>query len=92
MANPYGITLDDGSHRWAAAEGVPETVIAAICLLHDERSVHEIVARLTPAELDQVIKIVGRSPRGYPPGRTRPSRKSDTGAHRSRWPKSSLQR
>ena len=25
-------------------------------------------ARLTPAELEQVIKIVGRSPRGYPPG------------------------
>jgi hypothetical protein len=67
MGNPYGITLDDASLRWAAAEGVPEAVIAAICLL-DQKSVDEIVARLTTAELEQVIKIVGRSPRGYPPG------------------------
>ncbi len=65
--NPYGITLDDASLRWAAAEGVPASVIAAICLL-DEQSVDEIVTKLTTAELDQVIQIVGRSPRGYPPG------------------------
>jgi hypothetical protein len=63
----YGITLDDAALRWAAAEGVPETVIAAICLLDENRSVDEIVARLTPVELEQVIKIVGRSPRGYRP-------------------------
>jgi hypothetical protein len=67
MTNPYGVVLDDASRRWAAAESMPETVIAAICLL-DTRSVDEIVARLTPAELEQVIKIVGRCPRGYPPG------------------------
>jgi hypothetical protein len=67
MTNPYGVVLDDASLRWAAAESVPETVIAAICLL-ETRSVDEIVARLTPAELEQVIKIVGRCPRGYPPG------------------------
>jgi hypothetical protein len=67
MGNPYGITLDDASLRWAAAEGVSEAVIAAICLL-DQKSVDEIVAKLTTAELEQVIKIVGRSPRGYPPG------------------------
>jgi hypothetical protein len=30
--------------------------------------VDEIVPRFTTAELEQVIKIVGRSPRGYPPG------------------------
>jgi hypothetical protein len=42
-------------------------VIAAICLL-EAKSVDEIVARLTPAELEQVINIVGRCPRGYPPG------------------------
>ena len=29
MANPYGIKLDGQSLRWAAAEGVPELVIAA---------------------------------------------------------------
>ena len=67
MGNPYGITLDEASLRWAAAEGVPESVIAAICLL-DEKSVDEIVAKLSPVELEQVIKIVGRSPRGYAPG------------------------
>ena len=39
MANPYGISLDEASLRWAAAEGVFEAVIAAIYLLHDERSV-----------------------------------------------------
>ena len=67
MGNSYGIMLDDASLRWAAAEGVSESVIAAICLLHD-RSVDEIVARLSPAELDQATKIVGRSPGCYPPG------------------------
>src|SRR5512143_2857605 len=66
MANPYGIKLDDASLRWAAAEGVSEAVIAAICLL-DERSVDKILAKLSPFELEQVIKIVG-SPRGYSPG------------------------
>jgi hypothetical protein len=39
MGNPYGITLDDASLRWAAGEGVSEAVIAVIYLLHDERSV-----------------------------------------------------
>jgi hypothetical protein len=65
--NPYGIQLDDEARRWATAENVPESVIAAICLLH-EKSVDQIVARLTTAELEQVIKIAGRSPQIYPPG------------------------
>jgi hypothetical protein len=30
--------------------------------------VDEIIARLSPAELEQVNKIVGRSPNCYPPG------------------------
>ncbi len=67
MGNPYGIILDDSSLRWAAAEGVPKSVIAAICLL-GEKSVDEIVARLSRAELGQVIEIVGRSPSCYPAG------------------------
>jgi hypothetical protein len=67
MTNPYGVVLDEECLRWAAAESVSEAVIAAICLL-ETRSVDEIVARLTPAELEQVIKIVGRCPRCYPPG------------------------
>ncbi len=60
--------LDDEALRWAAAEGVPASVIAAIFLLHEERSVDQIVARLTTAELEMVIKIAGRSPQIYPPG------------------------
>jgi hypothetical protein len=67
MTNPYGLVLDDASLRWAAAESVSEAVIAAICLL-EARSVDEIVAKLTTVELEQVIKIVGRCPRCYPPG------------------------
>ena len=47
MANAYGVVLDDACLRWAAAENVPETVIAAICLL-ETMSVDEIVARLEP--------------------------------------------
>jgi hypothetical protein len=66
--NPYGIELDDEALRCAAAEGVPASVIAAICLLHDGTSVDQIVARLTTAELEMVIKIAGRSPQIYPPG------------------------
>jgi len=42
-------------------------VIAAVLLL-EERSVSEIVPALTAAELEQVIKLVGRSPRCHPPG------------------------
>ncbi len=53
--------------RWAAAEGVSETVIAAVLLLH-ERSVEEIAPELSATELEQVIKLVGRSPRVYAPG------------------------
>jgi hypothetical protein len=68
VARTYGIELDDEALRWAAAEGVPESVIAAIYLLHAERSLDKIVVRLTTAELEQVINIAGRSPQIYPPG------------------------
>ena len=67
MTNRFGVVLHTESVRWAAAEGVSETVIAAVLLLH-ERSVEEIVAKLGAVELEQVIKLVGRSPRIYPPG------------------------
>ena len=67
MTNRYGITLDPGTQRWAVAEGVSETVIAAICLL-PERSIDEIVAKLTPGELEQVIEILARCPSCCPPG------------------------
>jgi hypothetical protein len=54
----------------AAQTDSPRALLQAsldICLL-PEWSVDEIVAKLSSAELEQVIKIVGRSPRGYPPG------------------------
>jgi hypothetical protein len=67
MTNPFGVVLDSASMRRAAVEGVPETLIAAIHLLH-ERSIDEIVSKLRPDELEQVIKLVGRCPSSYPPG------------------------
>jgi hypothetical protein len=57
MGNLFGITLDQAWLRWAAAEGVTETVIAAVSLLH-ERSVEEIAGKLTPAELADVTRKV----------------------------------
>jgi hypothetical protein len=67
MTNPFGIALDQASLRWAAAESVSETVIAAVSLLH-ERSVEEIAGKLTPAELADVARLVSRCPSCYPPG------------------------
>ena len=71
MTNAFGVVLDSASVRWAAAEGVPETVIAAVLLLEEwgiGGGIDEIVAKLGPGELEQVIKLVGRSPRCHPPG------------------------
>ena len=67
MTNCFGVALHPDRLRWAAAEGVTEDVIAAVLLLH-ERSVGEIVPKLSPAELEKVIVLVGRSPRLYPLG------------------------
>ena len=66
MSNRFDILLHPDDVRWAAAEGVSETVIAAVLLLH-ERSVEQIVAELSAVELEQLIRLVGRSPRVYPP-------------------------
>jgi hypothetical protein len=67
MANRFGVLLHPDDVRWAAAEGVSETIIAAVLLLH-ERSVDEIASQLSAAELEQVITLVGRSPRLYASG------------------------
>ena len=67
IGNLFGIALDQASLRWATAEGVTETVIAAVSLLH-ERSVEEIAGKLTPAELGDVTRLVSRCPSCYPPG------------------------
>jgi hypothetical protein len=53
--------------RWASAEGVSQNVIAAVLLFY-YHSVEEIVPKLSPAELDKVLVLVGRNPRLYPPG------------------------
>ena len=57
MSNAFEFALDDASVRRAAVEGVPQNVIAAIYLLH-ERSVGEVAAKLTPGELEHVIRLV----------------------------------
>jgi len=67
IGNLFGIALDQASLRWAVAEGMTETVIAAVSLLH-ERSVEEIAGKLTPAELADVTRLVSRCPSCYPPG------------------------
>ena len=67
MTKRFAVLLHPDDVRWAAAEGVSEDVIAAVLLLH-QRRVDEIVPKLSAAELEQVIKLVGRSPRVYPPG------------------------
>jgi hypothetical protein len=45
MTNAFGVVLDSASVRRAAVEGVTETVIAAVLLLH-ERSIEEIASKL----------------------------------------------
>ena len=62
MTNRFGVVLHPPDVRWAAAESVSETVIAAVLLLH-ERIVDEMVPELTAAELEHIIKPVERSPR-----------------------------
>jgi hypothetical protein len=67
MSNLFGIALDQVWLRWAAAEGVTETVIAAVSLLH-ERTVEEVAAKLSPIELADVARLVSRCPSHYPLG------------------------
>ena len=67
MTNRFAFDLHPKELRWAAAEGVSEDVIAATLLLHD-RSGDEIAPQLSAVELGQVIVLVGRNPRLYPPG------------------------
>ena len=64
MTNRFGVLLHPDDVCWAAAEGVSEDVIAAVLLLH-EHSVDDIAPQLSATELEQVIKLVGRSPRLY---------------------------
>jgi hypothetical protein len=67
MTNRFGLHLPPDRLRWAVAEGVSEDVICAVLLLH-EHSVNEIAPKLSPAELEKVLVLVGRNSRLYPPG------------------------
>jgi len=58
MTNRFGVVLHSESVRWAAAEGVSETVIAAVLLLHERRGRGKH-SRQTPQELVAVGDRVG---------------------------------
>ena len=59
MSNPYGISLDREWTEWAAKAGVSPTVAAALLLISRSRPLPEVVARLTPGELEQVVGVIG---------------------------------
>jgi hypothetical protein len=82
MTNPYGISLDREWTEWAANIGVSPTVAASLLLICQARPLDEIVARLTPRELEQVAEIVGRCPDHFPPGTLDAlKRRSPTSSH-----------
>ena len=68
MTNPYGITLDREWSEWAAKFGASPTVAAALFLISERHPSHEVMAKLTPGEVEQVAKIVRRWPDCFPPG------------------------
>jgi hypothetical protein len=59
MANRFGVILHPVDVRWAAAECVSETVIAAVLLLH-VRSVDDIAPQLSATDGGRVRTDVGR--------------------------------
>ena len=62
MSSPYGITLDREWSEWAAKSGVSSTVAAALFLISERHPPHEVMAKLTLGEVEQVAKIVRRWP------------------------------
>ena len=68
MSNPYGISLDREWTEWAAKARVSPTVAAALLLISRSRPLPEIVARLTPGELEQIVGVIGRWPDCFPHG------------------------
>jgi len=68
MSNPYGISLDREWTEWAAKARVSPTVTAALLLISRSRPLPEIVARLTPGELEQIVGVIGRWPDCFPHG------------------------
>jgi putative ABC transport system ATP-binding protein len=68
MANPYGITLSRTWTEWAAKQGMSETVAAALYLISERRKADEVVAKLTPSEMERFIEIVQQWPDRFPRG------------------------
>jgi len=68
MANPYGITLSRTWTEWAAKQGMSETVAAALYLISKRRKADEVVAKLTPSEMERFIEIVQQWPDRFPRG------------------------
>ena len=66
--NPYGITLKPAWTEWAAKLGVSETIAAAVYLLSENRKAEEVVGKLDPSEIEQVIDIIGHQPTAFPRG------------------------
>lgn len=60
--------LDREWAEWAAKAGALPAVAAALQQVSRSRPPPEIVARLTPGELEWVTEIVGRWPDRFPPG------------------------
>ena len=55
MGNPFGIALKHAWTEWAAKQGVSETIAAALYLISENRKAEEVVDKLTPGELEQVM-------------------------------------
>jgi hypothetical protein len=53
--------------EWAANYGASPTVAAALFLLSEGRPLHDVMAKLTSAECEQVADIVSRWPDRFPP-------------------------
>jgi hypothetical protein len=68
MSNPYEITLNRAWTEWAIKCGVSEAVAAALFLISESRALHQILAKLTPAEFERVANIVEHSPDRFPLG------------------------
>jgi hypothetical protein len=52
MANSYGITLGRAWAAWAAKQRLSETIAAALYLISEGRKADEVVAKLTPGEME----------------------------------------
>jgi hypothetical protein len=68
MGNRFGIALSRAWTEWAAKQGVSETIAAALCLLSEKRKAEEVVDKLAPGELEQVIAVVGHQLACFPRG------------------------